>query len=121
MVKAHLFLHSFFLGCLLVDSSGATSSSFEVSPQRALQRPERIAVDCDPSLDCDLRRNGQVGSFVCRSRTHPITGELRSKAVCVPKENALEGGKDHDELSSVENCATTKKPVIHSLRRLRVL
>jgi len=50
-------------------------------------QPNVTSITCDASLDCDLR-NGQVGLFVCRSVTNPMTGQVHSHPVCTPKDKA---------------------------------
>jgi hypothetical protein len=70
------------------------TSSKDGSPfQDNLDQAGRVLIGCDATFECDSRRDGEIGSFVCRSWTHPITGELRSRAVCVPNTRISETGK----------------------------
>jgi hypothetical protein len=47
-------------------------------------------VDCfKTKYACELRNGNEDGTFVCSTRTHPVTGELRSRARCFPSQPAL--------------------------------
>lgn len=85
---------------LLVSSSSWADGQFQAigskdgSPiQDDVDQAGRVLIGCDATFECDSRRDGEIGSFVCRSWTHPITGELQSRAVCVPNTGISETGK----------------------------
>lgn len=48
---------------------------------------ELQTIECNPEFECDLP-SGHVGTFVCRSHTHPVTGEPISRPRCVRNDHA---------------------------------
>jgi hypothetical protein len=55
--------------------------------------PELVVIQCDATDACDLP-DGEVGSWACRMMmTDPFTGETRSVAICIPKDEAWNTGK----------------------------
>lgn len=50
-------------------------------------QPDLTEITCSTDYDCALP-NGEDGTFVCRGLYHPITGESKSKAICIPNDRA---------------------------------
>jgi hypothetical protein len=69
------------------DSNKRTDEDRPRPPFAEDWEPEYVTIGCDSSLECDLR-NGQAGSFVCRSWTHPILGDAQFRPLCVPNDRA---------------------------------
>jgi len=51
------------------------------------EKPETVEISCIADYDCALP-NGEDGTFVCRQMYHPITGDSKSKATCIPNDRA---------------------------------
>lgn len=51
-----------------------------------------VDLTCDASNACDLR-NGEGGTWACRTRTDSTTGEDTSEAKCIPADKARAIGK----------------------------
>jgi hypothetical protein len=45
----------------------------------------------DQAYSCDLPREDEEGMFVCRTRYHPVTGEMNQFPMCIPPDHAMEG------------------------------
>jgi hypothetical protein len=54
--------------------------------------PQFVAIECDATNVCD-RPDGDVGIWVCRTMTRPVTGEALSRAICIPNNHAWNTGK----------------------------
>ena len=52
------------------------------------EEPNLVTITgCDASLECNLH-SGQVGTFVCRSWTHPVLGDTQYRPLCIPNDRA---------------------------------
>lgn len=54
-------------------------------------KPDHVSITCDANNSCDLH-NGEMGTWACRSLTHPITGDTQSRAVCIRTDQAWTTG-----------------------------
>jgi hypothetical protein len=76
---------------------GADGSEFDDESDHSNQMmgggggPEFAAIECDATNVCD-RPDGDVGIWVCRSMTHPVTGDALSRAICIPNNHAWTTG-----------------------------
>ena len=57
-------------------------------------RPDFFNITCTEQQEdssCELPRGDEEGVFVCRTRTHRVTGENNTVPVCIPTDKAIEG------------------------------
>jgi hypothetical protein len=59
---------------------------------RANVEQELVAIECAADNSCETR-DGEVGTWACRSLTHPVTGETLSRALCIPNDRAWPTGR----------------------------
>ena len=68
---------------------------------------EHVTIECDAANSCETR-DGDVGTWACRSLTHPVSGETLSRALCIPNDRAWPSGRFKEPLVGVS-------PLLHYL------
>lgn len=73
----------------IFDGKFQEKDKFQDKPKRpGFVEAELVDIACSDEWACDAR-NGEAGTFVCRSKFNPLTGESRSKSICIPSGKAL--------------------------------